>query len=111
MIAEFRRVQPYLLSDFYPLTPYSLEKNAWVAWQFDDPEQGGGVVQAFRRAECSDNKLTVTLRGLDPEATYCLEDLENGETRKLAGRELMEQGLEITLAEQPSAAVIVYRRE
>ena len=68
-------------------------------------------VQAFRRAECSDNKLTVTLRGLEPEATYCLEDLENGETRKLAGRELMEQGLEITLAEQPSAAVIVYRRE
>ena len=111
MIAEFRRVQPYLLSDFYPLTPYSLEKSAWVAWQFDDPEQGGGVVQAFRRAECSDNKLTVVLRGLDPGATYCLEDLENSATRRLTGRELMEQGLGITLAEQPSAAVIVYRRE
>ena len=37
MIAEFHKVEPYLLCDYYPLTPYSLEKTAWMAWQFDEP--------------------------------------------------------------------------
>jgi alpha-galactosidase len=111
MVAEFRRVQPYLLRDYYPLTPYSLEKTAWVAWQFDDPEQGGGAVQAFRRAECSDDTLTVRLRGLDPDAKYLFEDLDEGTTQTMAGYDLRSKGLRITVRDQPGAAVLVYRRE
>jgi len=30
MIAEFRRVEPYLLGDYYPLTSYSLENTVWM---------------------------------------------------------------------------------
>jgi len=44
MIAEFRQVEPYLLGDFYPLTVYSLENTIWMAWQFDRPEIGEGMV-------------------------------------------------------------------
>ena len=29
-----------------------------------------GVIQAFRRAECAQESITVKLRGLDPAATY-----------------------------------------
>ena len=42
------RIAPCLEGDFYPLTRYHLEKNDWVAWQFDRPDLGRGVVQAFR---------------------------------------------------------------
>ena len=50
MIAELRHVAPYFSGDYYPLTPYSLDDTAWMAWQFDRPDLGEGVVQAFRRA-------------------------------------------------------------
>lgn len=39
MMAEFRRVEPYLLGDFYPLTPHSLGLDVWVGWQYDRPER------------------------------------------------------------------------
>ena len=46
---EWRKTVANFWGDFWPLTPYSLEGNVWMAWQFDWPEAGEGVVQAFRR--------------------------------------------------------------
>ena len=110
MLAEFRKVQPYLLSDYYPLTPYSLDKHDWIAWQFDDPEQGGGMVQAFRRDACTEESLTLKLGGLDADSTYAVENLDTDKTEKLTGRELTEQGLHVTIADHPGSALFVYRK-
>ena len=51
MVGQWRRVCDYLLGDYYPLTSYSLENTVWMAWQFDRPERGEGMVQVFRRGE------------------------------------------------------------
>jgi alpha-galactosidase len=48
---EWRKIAPYYLGDFYPLSSYSLENDVWMVWQFDRPDLGEGVVQAFRRKE------------------------------------------------------------
>jgi alpha-galactosidase len=109
MIAEFHRVEPYLLSDFYPLTPHSPANNVWMAWQFDEPGQGGAV-QAFRRAECEGETLTLKLQGLDPNAQYELENLDGGNIEKLSGKALMDTGLTVTLKECSSAALFIYRK-
>jgi alpha-galactosidase len=81
-----------------------------VAWQFDRPEAGEGVVQAFRRADSSYESARFKLRGLDPSARYTITnaDAPGGEER--TGRELMEQGLSVTLRDQPGAAVVSYRK-
>jgi alpha-galactosidase len=110
MIAEFHKVEPYLLGDFHPLTPYSLEKNAWIAWQYDDPKAGGGMVQAFRREESDEETQTLRLGGLEPESVYTIEDLDTGKTEKMNGRALAEQGLRVTLTTRPGAALLTYRK-
>ena len=110
MVAAFREVQPYLLGDYYPLTLYSLQVNAWIAWQFDEPELEGGMVQAFRRDECPEASSTLKLGGLDPEASYAVKDLDTGKTRVIAGRELTEDGLRVTIADRHGAALFVYRK-
>jgi alpha-galactosidase len=110
MIAEFHKVEPYLLGDYYPLTPYSLEKTAWIGWQFDEPERGGGAVQAFRREDANEDSLVLKLQGLDANATYAVENLDDGKVEKMAGRSLMSMGLKAQLAEKPGAALFVYRK-
>ncbi len=107
---QWRQVAPCYFGDYYPLTAYSLQQTAWMAWQFDLPEKGEGVVQAFRRAESVDAAARFTLRGLDPAATYVLTDLDTGESQTLAGRELLDNGLAVAIAEQPGSAVIVYKK-
>jgi alpha-galactosidase len=109
-VAEFRRIAPYMLGDFHPLTPYSLAKDAWMAWQHDVPEKGEGAIQAFRREDCVAHTICLKLRGLDHRATYEVEDLDTGKTIHATGKELTDKGLKVTIPAKPGSAVFVYKR-
>lgn len=108
-LAEWRRVVPYLQGDFYPLTSYSLEENVWMAWQFDVPEKGEGLVQAFRRGGCEEESQVFKLRGLSAKTLYAVEDLDTGTSERRTGRELMAQGWPVRIVTQPGASLFVYR--
>lgn len=103
-------VQPYYLGDFYPLTPYSLSEDVWIAWQFDRPESGDGILEVFRRPRAPLASMTLKLGGLDPQAVYSWKDQDSGESVNASGRELMETGLTVNLARRPQAALITYHR-
>jgi alpha-galactosidase len=110
-VAEFRQSEPLLLGDFYPLAAWSLAKDVWAAWQYDRPEQGQGLVQAFRRADSPYEMARFRLRGLEASGRYAVTDLDKPETpQQFSGRELMERGLPITLPAPRSSAVLTYRR-
>ncbi len=108
--AEWRRIAPYWFGDYYPLTSYSVAEDDWLAWQFHDPAKGEGVVQAFRRTRSIFFGAQFRLRGLDPEAPYEVTDLDAPESGVRTGRDLMDAGLRVELAERPGAAVIVYKK-
>ncbi len=110
LIGQWREIAPLMLGDFYPLLPYSREEHVWLAWQFDRPDLGEGVVQVFRRAGSCYEAAHLKLHGLEPQARYEIEDVDSPARTQSSGQELMEQGLPVRLATQPSAAVIRYRR-
>ena len=97
--------------DYYPLTPYSLAHDQWIAWQFNRPETGDGVVQALRRPDSDEATQTYRLRGLDPAAVYEVMNFDADGSTKALGADLMEKGLPVEIKAQPGAAVIVYRRQ
>ncbi len=112
-VQDWREYAPDYFGDFYPLTPWSLDADRWLAWQFDRPETGRGVVQAFRRPSALERTLRVKLRGLERESAYRFTELdEKGlhPTRTLSGREAMETGVELTSAESPGAVNVVYEK-
>jgi alpha-galactosidase len=111
LLDEWRKTIPNYWGDFWPLTPYSLENTDWMAWQFDRPEAGEGVVQAFRRADCGASTARLRLRGLDPAAVYTLTDFDAAGTRGISGRELMAGGLVVVIKNRPGAAIITYKKE
>jgi len=93
-----------------PLTPYSLSNDVWIAWQFNRQDLGGGMVQAFRRADSQYETTRLKLRGLDPQATYELTDLDVPGASAARGGELMERGMPVSIKDQPGAVLIRYRR-
>jgi alpha-galactosidase len=107
LLEQWRRMSPNYYGDFYPLTPWTLDANAWIAWQFDRPEQHKGVLQVFRRDNAPAGEMRIKLRGLDADATYELNDFDKAVPTNASGRELMETGLLVTLPPR-AAAVIVY---
>ncbi len=112
MNEEFLRIGDDLVySDFYPLTDFSLENDAWMAFQFDRPAAGRGVVLAFRRPEAQASTMQFNLSGLAAAASYRIDNFDQGGTAVVSGQELMQSGLECTLGEAPGSAIITYVRE
>jgi alpha-galactosidase len=94
MMDQHLRLRPYLSGDFYPLLGYSLDNEAWAAWQFHRPDLDQGCVIAFRRPQSAVTATTAQLQGMDAQATYEMEDLD-----------------EETVRQQPGTKLLVYRRQ
>jgi len=113
LTALFWRTASYFVGDYYPLTPFPSGTDNWMAWQFNRPEQGDGVVQAFFRDE-NNNQVepprNLRLRGLDPAAMYLVTDLEAAPPNTISGRRLMQEGLQVKFLTKPGAAVFTYKK-
>ena len=107
LVEQVKSVRHLFTADFYPLTPYSLDKNRWIAWQHHDASRNEGLLLAFRRDDCAEDRLRVTPRGLDPDKVYTLNDWDNAPAREITGKELMA-GFDVTIPAKPGAAVIHY---
>ena len=110
VLSQWRRYATYYFGDYYPLTPYNLDPSLWMAWQFDVPEKGEGMVQAFRRGKSAFESARFPLTGLDPDARYVITNLDSGEARTLTGRELVEKGLSVSISNPAGDIVITYAR-
>ena len=110
LVHDWEQIAANYLGDFYPLTPYSLENTVWMAWQFDRPEAGSGMVQAFRRDEAPEETTVFRLSGVDSESRYIITDCDGGQPRTVTGRELREKGLTIRIENKPGAGVLVYKK-
>jgi len=110
LFGQWRQTSASYYGDFYPLTPCSRNNTVWIAWQFDRTEVGEGMVQAFRRDENTEGSKTLRLRGLEPDARYEVANLDVGEPQQVSGRELMENGLVINIADKPGAAIVTYKK-
>ncbi len=110
MIAELRRVAPYYSGDYYPLSGYNLDETAWMAWQFDRPDLGEGVVQAFRRSGSYYESARFPLGGLEADARYVITDMDSGRSQVQTGRELTDKGLTVSLDKPASACVLLYKK-
>ncbi len=111
--AEWRAIAPCYYGDYYPLTPYSVAEDAWLAWQFHLPEAQKGVVQAFRRSQSIFCAAEFILRGLDPEARYEIKNFDAPEkTAVTTGADLMAaaHGLRVEVSGRPGAATVAYKK-
>jgi hypothetical protein len=112
MNEEFVRIQDDLLySDFYPLTEFSLEDDVWMAFQFDRPGAGSGVVLAFRRPHTKTATMRFSLHGLGAGQHYRIDNFDESGTKLLSGKNLMQHGLEISLSDAPASAIVQYERQ
>jgi alpha-galactosidase len=110
LVHQWEQIATNYLGDYYPLTPYSLENDVWCAWQFNRPEMGCGMVQAFRRTDSDQETAVYKLRGLDPAAEYTVTNFDTQKSRKMSGSRLMDRGLLVKLSRKDSSALITYKK-
>jgi alpha-galactosidase len=108
LVKEEIRVQKYYYGDLYPLTAISDSETDWLAYQYDRPDLGEGMIMAFRREKAPEKSWTVKLRGLKAKRSYELEDLDDGTKRFFTGKELAD-GLGLDIPAMPGSRLLIYK--
>ncbi|MDO8302085.1 MAG: alpha-galactosidase, partial [Sedimentisphaerales bacterium] len=106
---QWRAAASYYAGDYYPLTDYSIADNAIIAWQFDRPDLGEGMVQAFRRPNCPVEKCSFPINGIDISRQYEICDLDINKSVIVSGQELAQKGIGVSFNGKPAAVVVTYR--
>jgi alpha-galactosidase len=110
-LAEWNLVKSCYFGDFYPLTSYSTSAADWIAYQFDRPDTGAGIVQAFARPSTPATSLTVKLRGVDLGATYNIWDVDHPTAvSPLSGAQLAA-GVNMAPTPRPYAVTLAYQKQ
>jgi alpha-galactosidase len=111
LVGQWRRVIPNYFGDYYPLTPWSRDNRLWIAWQFDRPEAGEGIVQVFRRESSYYESARFQLQGLNPQSQYSVMNVADpAAAEEYSGRELGERGVPVVFSNQPDSVVLLYSR-
>jgi len=108
LIDEFKRLRPFFYGDFYPLTPYSIGDDVWMAYQFHRDDLKQGMFLAFRHPNSSDLTARLKLRGLLPSGRYELSFEDTGNKQTFTGKELAA-GIEVTIEPAPGSLLVTYR--
>lgn len=104
----YKRFRHLLNEDFFPLTPHPRRADEWDVAQFVHPAGHEAVVFAFRFRGTEDTGR-FPLRGLDPKATYLVEDPLAGSSQREDGSELSRLGLSFQLGPD-SAGIRLLKR-
>ncbi|WP_108821084.1 glycoside hydrolase family 36 protein [Dysgonomonas sp. Marseille-P4361] len=90
---EYADIRSYYYEDYYPLVGIEdiTRDNIWVAYQLHKPSDESGVVVAFRREKCNEDKLTVKLGGVLADKSYIITNKDNSDFKVIkTGKELSE---------------------
>ena len=110
-IEELKRLRPYFLGDFYPLSPLTIGAHDWCAYQFHRPDLEAGFALFLRRHDSPFPVMQAALRGIDEHATYeagVTFSFDEPEMRTVGGGELAV--FEVTVPDRPGSALLEYRR-
>jgi alpha-galactosidase len=109
-IQDYKKLRQYYYGDFYPLTASinNTRDDVWLAYQLNRPDQGNGIVLAFRRSGNNLETIRVKLSELEDNAVYEVNYEDYGVTVRKSGHELME-GLDITIPQKPSSLMVSYK--
>ena len=98
------------MATLFHLLPTTSETASWIAWQFNGPEQGSGVIEAFRHADSPFSSARFPLHP-SGSARYLYNKRTGWKPCKLlTGAELMRRGLFCFHSAHAGTMVILYRK-
>ncbi len=106
--AEYRRIRPLMLGDFYELCERCSNEDVWCGYQFWREDMKQGVALFFRREHCPLSRGNFVLKGLKEDRKYELTWADAGIVLSGTGAELAA-GVDVELAEKPGSEVIFYK--
>ena len=109
MLEDYKRIRPYFYGNYYSLMPAKLDYNIWISYEMYREDIDEGCVFVFRE-EKSDYKVSdILIKGINPNKTYIIEDLDDNSVIEAKGKDLTEKGLEVLIPNKRQSKLFVFK--
>jgi len=106
-VANYKKIRHILTGDYYHLLPAPADLKAWEAGLFVSRNKTEALLFAFRIY--GNPSCHLNLKGLE-SADYQLHEMAPSfSTRTMSGRELMDKGLDLSLAERSGIMIHLFK--
>ncbi len=108
-IAEGKRIRKYYGGRFYALSDVTTSAQEWCVLQYHRPDEGDGMVVAFRRHRSPYSGFDCALHEIDPDAEYVVtrsSDFRQEAPQRMTGAEM--QPLNVAVGECPGSMIVEY---
>ena len=107
---DYFDIRKHMIGNYYPLTYGGLDTSKYHAMQFDTDAQEG-MALIYKRENVNENTYNLVLNGLESDAVYEVYDYDFPETKyQKTGKELMTQGITLTINDTPKAVIVLYNK-
>lgn len=104
----YQDIRPHMNGNYYPLTYGGLDTSKYLAMQFDTDAKSG-MALIYKRENGNDASYLLKLNGLRTDAVYEVYNYDTPDVKlKYTGKQLMTEGIELTINETPKAVIMIY---
>ena len=105
---EYFDIRKNMIGNYYPLACGGLDTEKYLAMQFDTDAQEG-MALIYKRENVKENTYHLVLNGLESDTLYEVYDYDFPDTKyRKTGKQLMTEGMDITINDTPKAVIILY---
>jgi len=104
-----KKIYTNWFDNYFPLTPQNHNTQEWLAMQLGDGVDGFATI--YKRENVKENEFTLVLNGLSEKKNYVLWDYDNSKKPlgTFTGKQLMSEGVVLTIKDTPKAMAVLYK--
>ncbi len=104
----YNYIGKYMTRNYYPLSYAGTALDKILAMQFGDSDEGAAVI--YKRENVKTSEFRLALNGLSLDKEYEIYDIDSpDDVKTVRGSVLMTEGVVISIADSPKAAIVNYR--
>ena len=109
MLEDYIRVRPYFYGKYYSLIPAKFDYGVWISYEMYRDDLDEGCVFVFREEKSNYKQSDIVLKGINPDKTYIIEDLDDNSTFEMKGSNLLEKGFEVSIPNKLQSKLYVFK--
>ncbi len=104
-IAEWRQINKAFEGEYYELEKASSNDTDIKAFMFYNNEENIGFVMVFCPEKCEQTQYRAVLKGLEPDLSYTLEDMDSPKAESACGAQLCSEGISLSLSSKTARLI------
>lgn len=107
---DYFNIRPHMIGNYYPLAAGGVDTEKYLAMQFDT-DANAGMALIYKRENVKENTYLLVLNGLESDSMYKVYNYDTPESIIVkTGKELMTEGITVSIEASPKAEIIMYEK-